>query len=131
MNDTAQRATLVLEHVDIDPDAEGEDALLSGDSWSVVAYLIMDSGRRERTTLCRHQTRDEAARAMERYWAGLTARVTRLLWLLPLGVGLVAAWVQHAHYGMQPPRVDHRGRSDFFLLISKPINWWELLRHTI
>ncbi len=74
MTDSAQRATLVLEHVDNDPDENASNALLSGDSWSVVAYLIMDSGRRQRITMCRFATRKEAANAMADYWANLTKR---------------------------------------------------------
>ncbi len=56
MSDAAQRATLVLER---DP----EEGL-----WFLVAYLVHDSGRRERRTLTQHATRDEAAAALETTW---------------------------------------------------------------
>ena len=56
MSDAAQRATLVLER---DPE-EGH--------WFLVAYLVHDSGHRERKTVTRHATRDEAAAALEATW---------------------------------------------------------------
>lgn len=56
MSDSAQRATLVLER-------NFED-----DEWSVVAYLIRDSGQRSRHTLTRRDSRDEATEALEALW---------------------------------------------------------------
>jgi hypothetical protein len=64
-----QRATVVLEHSSASDDAEEE----AGDAkWCVVAYLVYDSGSRDRATLCRCQTRAEAAHALEEIWQGLT-----------------------------------------------------------
>lgn len=65
MTSPAQRATLVLEHVSAvdDPDEDG-----AKQQWCVVAYLIFDSGMRKRATLCRRQTREEAAKALEDMW---------------------------------------------------------------
>ncbi len=63
-----QRATLVLEHVSVTDD---EDFEAGGDPWCVVAYLVLDSGARQRTTLCRCATRAEAGDALNRYWRTL------------------------------------------------------------
>ena len=65
MTSPAQRATLVLEHVSATDDAEQEGA---EEPWCVVAYLIYDSGLRKRATLCRRQTREEAAKSLEDMW---------------------------------------------------------------
>ena len=54
--DSAQRATLVLER-DME---EGR--------WFVVAYLVHDDGRRERTTLTCRENREDAATALEEIW---------------------------------------------------------------
>ncbi len=56
MSDDAQRATLVLER---DPH-EG--------TWFVVAYLVFDSGRRERTTVAMCDTREEASQKLGTVW---------------------------------------------------------------
>jgi hypothetical protein len=40
--------------------------------WCVVAYLVYDSGRRDRATLRRCQTRAEAAEALRKMWQGVT-----------------------------------------------------------
>jgi hypothetical protein len=56
VTDSAQRATLVLEH-------SIEDA-----EWFVVAYLVRDSGQRERKTLTSRDSRDQAAEALESIW---------------------------------------------------------------
>ena len=57
--DSAQRATLVLERD------------MEEDRWFVVAYLVHDDGRRERTTLTWRKTREEAANALEDIWAAV------------------------------------------------------------
>ena len=59
MSDSAQRATMVLERNFEDGD------------WSVVAYLIRDSGQRTRHTLTRRKTRESASEALEELWAKL------------------------------------------------------------
>ena len=55
MDSPAQRATVVIEHVSAisDFDDGGSD-----DFWFVAAYLVHDSGMRERVTLRRCDTRD-------------------------------------------------------------------------
>ena len=60
--DTPQRATIVLEH-------PGHD-----EPWYVVAYLVRDNGARERATLKRCASRQEAAEVLKGYWDKLTAR---------------------------------------------------------
>jgi hypothetical protein len=52
MTAPAQRATLVLEHASARDDAEEQEEE-GAEPWSVVAYLIFDSGLRKRATLCR------------------------------------------------------------------------------
>ena len=71
MDTSPQRATLVLEHISARDDVEDEDEAGDG-KWCVVAYLVYDSGRRDRATLCRRRTRDEAAGALREMWQGLT-----------------------------------------------------------
>jgi hypothetical protein len=69
LDTSPQRATLVLEHssaVDHPEDETGEG------KWCVVAYLVHDSGRRDRATLRRCQTRTEAAEALREMWQRLT-----------------------------------------------------------
>ena len=61
MTNAAQRATLVLEK-----DAEES-------RWYVVAYLVRDTGQRERKTICCHDTRDAASNALEAFWQDLLA----------------------------------------------------------
>ena len=56
MPEAAQRATLVLER---DPE-EGD--------WYVVAYLVRDSGRRDRKTITRRDSREEASEALLETW---------------------------------------------------------------
>lgn len=69
MDTSPQRATLVLEHISATDDAEEE----AGDGkWCVVAYMVYDSGRRDRATLSRCTTRDEAAAALRKMWQALT-----------------------------------------------------------
>ncbi len=70
MTEGAQRATLVLEHVTAVDEGLADDEVPDR-PWSVVAYLISDGGQRERSTLCRCQTRDAAAEALEGMWHGL------------------------------------------------------------
>ena len=69
MDTSPQRATLVLEHISATDDAEEE---AGGGKWCVVAYLIHDSGRRDRATLSRCGTREEAAEALRKMWQALT-----------------------------------------------------------
>jgi hypothetical protein len=64
-----QRATLVLEHISAMDDAEEEPG---EGNWCVVAYLVYDSGRRDRATLSRCQTRAEAGEALRKFWSTLT-----------------------------------------------------------
>lgn len=68
MDTSPQRATFVLEHSSATDDAEEE----AGDGeWCVVAYLVYDSGRRDRATLSRCRTRAEAAEILRDMWRGL------------------------------------------------------------
>ena len=69
MDTSPQRATLVLEHISATDDAEDEPG---EGKWCVVAYLVYDSGRRDRATLSRCQTRAEAAEALRKMWQSLT-----------------------------------------------------------
>lgn len=62
MVDTPQRAVLVLEF-------NADD-----DTWSVVTYLVLDSGKRQRATLCTCPTRWAAAQALEGQWTSLTSQ---------------------------------------------------------
>ncbi len=66
MTAPAQRATLVLEHASAADDDHHHEEV--EDPWCVVAYLIYDNGMRKRATLCRRQTRQEAAKALEDKW---------------------------------------------------------------
>jgi hypothetical protein len=66
-----QRATLVHEHVSATDEVDVGEL---ENTWSVVAYLIHDSGKRERATLYRCRTRAEASAALERLWSGLKGR---------------------------------------------------------
>jgi hypothetical protein len=59
MYDTAQRVSVVLEQYDEDGD------------WAVVALLIDEGGRRQRSTLGRFTTRDEAARYLSTIYESL------------------------------------------------------------
>jgi len=56
VSDSAQRAAMVLERNFEDGD------------WSVVAYMIRDSGQRTRRTLTRRNSREAAAAALEELW---------------------------------------------------------------
>ena len=69
MNAPAQRAALVLEHVSV---TEGVADEKCDKPWSVIAYLIYDSGQRDRTTLYQCRTREEAAKRLEEMWGTLT-----------------------------------------------------------
>ncbi len=73
MEALAQRATLVLEHISATDDVATDD---QGGTWCVVAYLIHDSGARERATLARCRTRNEACQALQRLWTNLTRHKT-------------------------------------------------------
>jgi hypothetical protein len=65
MNSPPQRANLVLEHVTAISDY---DEVGYEDSWYVVAYLVLDSGKRKRVTLHRCETRSEASAALATLW---------------------------------------------------------------
>jgi hypothetical protein len=65
MNSPPQRANLVLEHVSAISDY---DEVGYEDSWYVVAYLVLDSGKRKRVTLHRCETRSEASAALSTLW---------------------------------------------------------------
>lgn len=73
MFSSPQRTTIVLEHASATIDFDGEE-YDDGKAWSVVAYLITDSGERMRTTLYRCQTRDEACGALKKIWSDLSKR---------------------------------------------------------
>ena len=73
MEALAQRATLVLEHISATDEVAVDD---KGGTWSVVAYLIHDSGARERATLCRCRTRAEASQALQEVWSALKSQKT-------------------------------------------------------
>ena len=62
MDDTPQRAALVLE-------SNADD-----NTWSVVTYLVLDSGKRQRATLCACPTRRAAAQALEGLWRSLASQ---------------------------------------------------------
>ena len=66
-----QRLTVVIEHASATMDLDDED---QGDEnpWSLVAYLVVDSGQRERATLHRCKTRAEASAAIGRIWSGIS-----------------------------------------------------------
>lgn len=57
VTDSAQRATLVLEHS------------IEDSEWFIVAYLVRDSGQRQRKTITSCGTREEAAEALESFWS--------------------------------------------------------------
>ena len=78
MVDSAQRATLVLEHIGAVQEEVPEEEELPERPWSVVAYLISDGGQRQRSTLCRCQTREEAASALEEVWRRMLASKERM-----------------------------------------------------
>ncbi len=62
MSDLVQRATLVLERGYGDEDEEEK-------TWNVVAYLVHDSGQRDRRTIARRPTREEAAVTLGAIWS--------------------------------------------------------------
>ena len=59
-----QRIAIVLEH-DLDSET---------DPWSVVSYLIYDTGRRQRATLKALPNRQAAAEAMKALWSQMGGR---------------------------------------------------------
>jgi hypothetical protein len=62
MDDVPQRAVLVLE-------SNADD-----NTWSVVTYLVLDSGQRQRATLYTCPTRRAAAQALEGLWTSLASK---------------------------------------------------------
>ncbi len=77
MKSSPQRATIVLEHASatMDPDDEGNS---DENAWSVVAYLVLDSGERRRATLCRCKARADASAALSAIWSKFTDRTSFL-----------------------------------------------------
>ena len=69
MDSASQRATVVIEHGSAISDF---DEGVADDSWFVAAYLVHDSGMRERVTLRRCDTRAEASAALGAIWRDLT-----------------------------------------------------------
>jgi hypothetical protein len=69
MNSAAQRANIVLEHVSAISDYDEESY---EDFWFVVAYLVLDSGKRKRVTLHRSKSRSEASAALDTIWDQVT-----------------------------------------------------------
>lgn len=65
----SQRANLVIEHTSALDDL---DEGIADDSWFVTAYLVHDSGKRERVTLRRCDNREEASAALSAIWRDLT-----------------------------------------------------------
>jgi hypothetical protein len=65
MSSLAQRAAIVLEHASAISDHDEESY---EDSWCVVAYLVLDSGKRTRVTLHRCKSRSEASVALKTIW---------------------------------------------------------------
>ena len=76
MEPLPHRISLVLEHVSATEDSyDGRDV----DSWSVVAYMILDSGKRRRATLRRCDTREQAADALGFLWQEISnSRLARI-----------------------------------------------------
>ena len=62
MDNTPQRAALVLE-------SNADD-----NTWSVVTYLVLDSGERQRATLYTCPTRRAAAQTLEDLWKSLASQ---------------------------------------------------------
>jgi len=68
MQTAPHRISLVLEHA-----SATERSYDDEDSWFVVAYEILDSGKRQRATLRRCQTREQAADALGSLWQEITS----------------------------------------------------------
>ncbi len=73
MDSLSQRATVVIEHESTISDF---DEGAADDSWFVAAYLVHDSGKRERVTLRRCDTRADASAALSAIWRDLTTTKT-------------------------------------------------------
>ena len=73
MDSPSQRAVIVIEHVSAISDHQDEMDTDS-DSWFVVAYLVLDSGKRERVTLHSCRSRDDASAALNKIWDQVTSR---------------------------------------------------------
>lgn len=69
MDSSSQRATVVIEHESAISDF---DEGVADDSWYVAAYLAHDSGKHERVTLRRCDTRADASAALGAIWRDLT-----------------------------------------------------------
>jgi len=77
MDFAPQRVTIVIEHASATMDLDDED---DGDEnpWSVVAYLVLDSGERKRATLFRCKTRAGASAAISQIWSDLLSNKPQL-----------------------------------------------------
>jgi hypothetical protein len=74
MDASPQRMTVVLEHVSAIGDHDEESY---EDRWYVVAYLVLDSGKRKRVTLHQNKTRAAASIALSTIWDEVTGSRTR------------------------------------------------------
>lgn len=74
MNSPPQRANIVLEHVSATSDHDEESY---EDAWFVVAYLVLDNGRRKRVTLHQCQSRSAASAALFNIWDQVTAETAK------------------------------------------------------
>jgi hypothetical protein len=69
MQTAPHRISLVLEHISA-TDRLSDDA--DEDSWFVVAYEILDSGKRKRATLRQCHTREHATDVLGALWQEIT-----------------------------------------------------------
>lgn len=69
MDAPPQRMTVVLEHISATGDHDEESY---EDYWYVVAYLVLDSGKRKRFTLHQSKTRADASEALNAIWDEMT-----------------------------------------------------------
>jgi hypothetical protein len=74
MDAPPQRMTVVLEHISATSDHDEESY---EDYWYVVAYLILDSGKRKRVTLHQSKTRADASKALNAIWDEVTRASAR------------------------------------------------------
>jgi len=74
MDASPQRMTVVLEHISATGDHDEESY---EDYWYVVAYLVLDSGKRKRVTLQQSKTRGEASKALNAIWDEVTRASAR------------------------------------------------------
>ncbi len=72
MSNSAQRITLVLEDSAVWREDDEDEEEGAKERWCVVAYLISDSGKRDRATLQRCPSRSAASTALKDLWDDLT-----------------------------------------------------------